>query len=314
MENLNLIVQIPAYNEEATIAKVIKEIPRKMPGIGIIGFGILGKALKHVFEIKFPIYIYDKFQKEYSDITSLAKNAEVIFLAVPTPMNDDGKINLECVEDALKTISEAVKKENKKPIIVIRSTIIPGTTDMLQKKYLSVTLVFNPEFLTEKNLLNDMRNTDRVVIGSFDKTSSKVVEEIYKKIFPDASYILTDTRTAEMIKYASNVTLASQIMIANELYQICQKSGIDYNVVKDTLLLDKRIGNNINVPGHDGDFGFGGKCFPKDLNALINFSKNKGYNPELFEQVWKSNLKLRKKRDWEEIKGATSKNNFNSIN
>jgi UDPglucose 6-dehydrogenase len=281
--------------------------------IGIVGFGILGKALKHVFDIKFPVYVYDKYQKEYLDITPVSKEADIIFLAIPTPMRDDGKIDLECVEDALKTISEAVKKEGRTPIIVLRSTIIPGTTEILQKKYPQTNLVFNPEFLTEKNFLNDMRNTSKIVIGSSNKESAEIVQQVYKEIFPDAKYILTDTKTAEMIKYASNVTLSSQIMIANELYQICQKLGIDYETIRKTLLLDRRIGTNINVPGTDGDFGFGGKCFPKDLNALISFSRERGYNPELLEQVWKTNIKLRKNHDWESIKGATSKNGFKSI-
>ena len=116
-----------------------------------------------------------------------------------------------------------------------------------------------------------------------------------------------------MIKYTSNVTLASQIMIANEIYQICKNTEIDFETVKKTILLDKRIGTNINVPGPDGDFGFGGKCFPKDMNALISFSKENGYNPELLEQVWKSNLKLRNNHDWKSIKGATSQNGFKCI-
>ena len=281
--------------------------------IGIIGFGVIGKALKHVLEIKFPIIVYDKYQNEYSDIAPIAKDAEVIFLAVPTPMKSSGEIDLEYVEDALKTISDAVDKENKIPLlVVIRSTITPGTTENLQKKYKNLKLVFNPEFLTEKNFLNDMRNTDRIVIGSFDSESARKVEEVYREIFPEAKYIITTPTTAETIKYASNVTLASQITIANEIYQICQKLNIDYNVVKDTILLDKRIGSNINVPGSDGDLGFGGKCFPKDINALIYLSKQKGYNPELLQQVWKTNLKLRKKHDWDNILGATSNNKFKS--
>ncbi len=281
--------------------------------LGIIGFGILGKALNHVFEIKFPIYIYDKYQEQYKDISPLAENADIIFLAVPTPMKPSGEIDTSYVEDALKIISNAVKKAKRNPLVIVHSTVTPGTIAKLQKKYNNIHLAFNPEFLTEKNFLNDMRNTDRVVIGAENENNARKIKRVYQEIFPDAKYILTNTRTAEMIKYASNVTLASQIMIANEIYQICKKFKIDYDVVKNTLLLDKRIGSNINVPGNDNDFGFGGKCFPKDLNALIHISKQQGYHPELLEQVWKTNLKLRKKRDWLNIKGATSKNGFKSI-
>jgi len=282
--------------------------------IGIVGYGILGKALECVFKGKFKIHIYDKFQEKYCDIAPVVKNAKVIFVGVPTPMKPTGEIDISCVDDALKTIFVCAKAFKKRPIVVVRSTVIPGTTEKLQKKYPIISLVFNPEFLTEKNFLEDMKNTNRIVIGSSNKQSLRNVKEVYMKIFPKAKYVLTDLKTAEMIKYAANVTLASQVMIANELYQICKKIKIDYNTVKETLLIDKRIGNNIDVPGPDGSLGFGGKCFPKDLNALIKLSKQEGYNPELLEQVWKTNLKVRKDQDWKRIKGATSGNGFKSIN
>ncbi len=280
--------------------------------IGIVGNGILGKALDSVFKDKFEVFIYDKY-KEQNDIFWVSKNADLVFICVPTPMKNCGGIDLSCVEDSLRTLSDSLKEEGGEVIAVLRSTIIPGTTDSLQKKYSNVKLVFNPEFLTEKNFIEDMKKTNKVVLGSEDKEVSEFVEKVYRQIFPDARYILTNAKTAEMIKYSSNISLASQVIVANELYQICEKSGVDYNAVKEALLLDNRIGKFLNVPGHDGDFGFGGKCFPKDLNALIMYSKKQGYSPELLEQVWKTNLKLRKNKDWEKIKGATSKNCFESI-
>lgn len=278
--------------------------------IGIVGFGILGKALNHVFENKFKIYIYDKFQEEHQDLDSLIKNADLAFVNVPTPMKETGQIDLSCVNNSLKTISSKSKNYGKNLITVLRSTIVPGTTEKLQSKYENLKLVFNPEFLTEKNYLQDMENTNRVVLGSEDKESLMLVEKVYKKVFPNANYLLTNSRTAEIIKYASNVTLAGQIALANEIYQICQKIGVDYNTVKDTILLDKRIGTNISVPGTDGSLGFGGKCFPKDLNAFIFFAKSKGYNPNLLEEIWETNLRLRNDHDWDKIKGATTKNGF----
>jgi len=282
--------------------------------LGIVGFGIVGKALKHVFETKFPIYIYDKYQKEHQGLSILARESNLVFITVPTSMLKKGDIDLSYVIDALSSLSDSAKKQKREKLLtVLKSTIIPGTTDNLQRKFLNLDLVFNPEFITEKNFLNDMRNTDRVVIGTNNKNSARVVETVYREIFPDATYIITTPKTAEMIKYASNVALASQVMIANEIYQICQRIGVDYTTVKNVLLLDKRIGRNINVPGNDKDFGFGGKCLPKDLNALISFAKGKGYEPKLFEQVWTSNLRLRKNYDWEKIKGTTSKNRFKSI-
>jgi UDPglucose 6-dehydrogenase len=282
--------------------------------VGIIGFGVVGQALAHVFKGKSVLYIYDKYKTEYQDINELVGNSEIIFVSVPTPMNANGELDLSYVEDALAMVQDKALELNKaKPIIVIRSTIIPGSTDYLASKYPQLSIVFNPEFLDQRTFLQDMENTNRVVIGSSDKDSLVKVESVYKSIFPSANYLLTDAKTAEMIKYAANSTLASQVMIANDIYQICLKLGINYKVVRDSIILDKRIGSNTNVPGPDGDLGFGGKCLPKDLNAIIKLSESKGYSPDMLKQVWESNIKMRKNKDWLDIKGATSNNGFKSI-
>lgn len=278
-----------------------------MKRIGIIGYGVVGKAFADVFKDKVKIFIYDKYIPEYNNIERVVKNCSIVFVAVPTPMYEDGSIDISCVKDVLENIVSVDIPRKKLPIVVIRSTIVPGTTAKLQKEFPSLHLVYNPEFLSERNSLADMERTDRVVIGGPVKYCKKV-EEIYRLVFPYARYIITDTTTAEMIKYSANVTLAGQVMIANELYQICQKLGIDWAFVRNAIILDPLIGRNTKVPGPDGDFGFGGKCLPKDLNALIHRAKELGYNPELLIQIWRSNLKVRRNRNWEIIKGATSKN------
>ena len=191
--------------------------------------------------------------------------------------------------------------------MIIRSTAVSGTTDNLASKY-PFNFAFNPEFLREKHALEDMKNTDRVVIGANRLEDYQKVEAIYKPIFPNAKYIHVNNKTAEMIKYANNAMLTGQIALANELYQICKAVGIDYNQIKDVLLLDDRIARNISVPGHDGDFGFGGKCLPKDLNALIYLSRENMHRPYLFEEVWRLNERFRKNKDWLDIPGATSEN------
>ncbi|MFC1672443.1 UDP-glucose/GDP-mannose dehydrogenase family protein, partial [Planctomycetota bacterium] len=163
---------------------------------------------------------------------------------------------------------------------------------------------FNPEFLREKHALEDMQNTSRVVIGANDDKSRDELIEVYKPLFPDAEYITMDTRTAEMTKYTANVFLAAQIALANEIYNICKSVGVDYDTVKKTVLLDERIARNIDVPGPDGDFGFGGKCFPKDLNALIYLARENMYRPYLLEEVWRLNERVRHNSDWLDIDGA----------
>ncbi len=276
--------------------------------IGIIGYGVVGKAFASVFRDKVKLLIYDKYIPEYQNLQRVVDRCGIVFVAVPTPMKKDGSIDISPVEDVLSNIVKTGKKGAAKkyfPIVVLRSTIVPGTTANLQRKFSYLRLVFNPEFLSERNSLADMERTDRIIIGGPLRDCRKV-EEVYRKVFPQARYIITDTTTAEMIKYAANVTLAGQVMIANEIYQICRKLDLDWAFIRNAVILDPLIGRNTKVPGPDGDMGFGGKCLPKDLNALIYLSKTLGYEPKLLEQIWKSNLLVRKNRDWENIKGATS--------
>jgi len=279
--------------------------------IGIIGHGFVGGTAHQVLKEYYETIVYDKFKTEFKDNFNKLSVCPIIFIAVPTPMSDSGKIDLTILNEVLGSLENLTFEQ--KPTLVIRSTAVPGTTESLSKKY-NFEFVFNPEFLREKHALEDFKNMNRVVLGSDKKENSEKIKAIYLSFLPNAKYIFTDWKTAEMIKYASNVTLASQITIANELYNICKNLSIEYNEVKEILALDDRIPTKfMNVPGWDGDFGFGKKCFPKDLNALIQMSKEKGYNPEFFEAVWKANDRFRTDRDWEKIPGATSeKNNFGS--
>ena len=271
--------------------------------MGVVG-GITAKALEKVHEI-FP---YDKYKKEYKDLSKL-KNAEVVFICVPTPPKPRGEIDLSAIYDSVKILSEITKDNETKPLVVIRSTVPPETADKLEEEY-PFNFVSNPEFLREKHALEDMRNANRIIIGANKDEDYKKVEEIYKPIFPNAKYTRVNRKTAEMIKYASNAILAGQIALANEIYQICNAVEVDYDTVKTTLLMDNRIARNIDVPGPDGGLGFGGKCFTKDLNALIYLAIEYMYRPYLLEEIWRLNEKVRKNKDWLKIPEATSENNY----
>ena len=276
--------------------------------IGIIGVGFVGGTTAEVLKPFHQLILYDKYKEPYTNPEPL-KEAEAIFLCVPTPMKPSGEIDYSPIHNSIETIQTATINSPVKPLIIIRSTAVSGTTDNLEKRY-PFKFAFNPEFLREKHALEDMKNTDRIVIGANNFEDFQKVQDIYKPAFPNAKYIHVNNKTAEMIKYASNTMLTGQIALANELYQICQKVGIDYNIIKNTLLLDKRIAKNINVPGHDGDLGFGGKCFPKDLNALIYLARENQYRPYFLEEIWRSNERVRKDKDWLNITGATSGNSF----
>lgn len=282
----------------------------------MIGVGVVGGATAQVLGKAHEIFLYDKYKPEYNSqehIEILVKNSEIIFISVPTPMKPSGEIDHSPIHNSLNQILETCKKVGRDPkhlLIVIRSTAVSGTTDKLEEMY-PFHIAFNPEFLTEKNALNDMLSTDRVIIGAGRAEDHDKIMNVYKPIFPNAKYILVDRKTAEMIKYAANVTLTSQVAIANEIYHICKAVGVDYDTVKNAILHDERIGKNINVPGPDGDLGFGGKCFPKDLNALIYLARENMYRPHLLEEVWRLNERVRKNKDWLDIIGATSKNSHN---
>jgi len=271
--------------------------------IGIIGIGVVGGATKEVFSRVHEVFPYDKYRDFYNsekNLRELILNSEVIFLCLPTPMKSSGEIDYSPVYnslDLLKRETEKYGRNQSEILVVIRSTAVSGTTDDLAKKY-PCKVAFNPECLRDKHALEDMERTERVIIGANSDEDHQKIFQIYKPLFPNAKYIYVNTKTAEMIKYSANVMLASQIALANEIYNICKALGVDYDSVREAILLDDRIGKNINVPGHDGDFGFGGKCFPKDLNALIYLAREKMYRPYLLEEVWRLNEKVRKNKDW----------------
>jgi len=257
------------------------------------------------------IFPYDKYKKPYDSkekLSKLVNKTDVVFICVPTPMKPSGEMDYSAIHNSLADLLKECQKQSKDPqtiVVVIRSTAVSGTTDSLAEKY-PFKFVFNPEFLTEKNALRDMQNTNRVIIGANDEVSRQKLEIVYRAVFPKARYIFVNRKTAEMIKYSANTFLASQIAIANEIFNICQALKVDYQVVKEAILLDQRLGRNINVPGPDGDFGFGGKCFPKDLNAFIYLARENHYRPYLLEEIWRLNERVRKNKDWLNIAGAVS--------
>lgn len=283
--------------------------------LGIIGVGFVGGATAEVLKEKHNLYLYDKYKTPYNsekNLEDLAANSECVFICVPTPMQPSGAIDYSNIHNSISSLLGKIKLFERNPedlIIIIRSTAVSGTTDKFAEKYPS-KFVFNPEFLREKHALEDMKNTTRVVIGTNDPETKKKVVDIYRPIFPNAEYILTSRKDAEMIKYAANVFLASSITLANEIFNICKAVGADYETVKKAILLDPRIPRNIDVPGPDGKFGFGGKCFPKDLAALIYLARENMYDPHLLAEIFRSNKEFRSEEDWYNTTGATSQNNF----
>ncbi len=273
--------------------------------IGIVGQGYVGTAIKSGFEKHYEIETYDKFSTSKSTVNlhDLVLLSDVIFVCVPTPMNKDGSCHTNIVEEVVLEINEISISSESKPVVVIKSTVPPGTTDRLNKKYEHISVIFNPEFLTEANFIEDFKNQTRIILGGTRK-GTNLLRQIYSKVFPSAHIIKTGSITAEMVKYMTNAYLATKVSFSNEIKQICDKVGADYDKVVEYTTLDDRLGKtHWSVPGPDGDLGFGGHCLPKDINALISVAHELGIEPEVLESVVETNDKVRENRDWEDMKG-----------
>ena len=266
--------------------------------IGIIGQGYVGTAIKIGFKEHYNVETYDKFdlaKSTRSTIKDIVDRTDIIFVCVPTPMRKDGTCYTGIVEEVIREINETADGQ----IIVIKSTIPPGTTDRINKEYTRSTVIFNPEFLTEANFLEDFKNQSRIILGG-DRKGTNKLRQVYSKVFPHATIVKTGSKTAEMVKYFINCFLATKVSFANEMYSVCEQVGIDYDKVVEYATYDERLGkSHWAVPGPDEDFGFGGHCLPKDLSAIINEFKTYG----LLESVEQVNDQVRENRDWEQMKG-----------
>ena len=242
--------------------------------IGIIGKGFVGGALGELLSKKHEVFYYDKF-KECNN-PKVLDCCDPIFICVPTPQNKTGEVDISIVEEAVSMAPDTN--------LVIKSTVPPGTTDRLAKKY-NKNISFNPEFLRQYHANKDMENPQKLIV------TNPELAEIYKGLI-DCPIIITNNKTAEMMKYANNIMLAGQIGIANELYHICNDFGVNYDDVKECGSADPRIGNSHLGINHGGYRGYGGKCFPKDIRALIQFAEKNGMDLKIHKITERINNEL----------------------
>jgi len=226
------------------------------------------------------------------DLERAVKESEISFICVPTPSLPDGKIDLGFLKQASKDLGK-VLREKDYHVVVVKSTVVPGTTENLvvpvlekesgKKAGKGFGVCMNPEFLREGSALKDFLNPDRVVIGEYDKRSGDFLEKLYKNF--KTQILRTSIKSAELIKYASNSFLAMKISFANEIGNFCKKLGIDVYEVMKGVGMDFRISPKFLNAG----IGFGGSCFPKDVKALVYRIKEEGLKPVLLESVLKLN-------------------------
>ena len=211
-------------------------------------------------------------------------------------------MHLGILESVLQDIQDINKRTDN--IILIRSTIIPGTTKKLQNKFKKLNLVFNPEFLTERSAKFDFINQARFIFGGKKRDTDKV-EELFRWRFGHTTPIIkTNYETAELIKYMNNCYFATKVSFMNEMKLIADKSKVDWDLAIEGFIRDGRIGHShLAVPGPDGRRGFGGSCFPKDIQAMINYGNKLGINTNTLKGVWETNLNVRPEKDWEKLEG-----------
>ena len=278
----------------------------RLMNIGIIGQGYVGPAVKEVFSKHYEVDTYDldKDKCSVDYLEDLVELTNIIFICVPTPMKKDGSCDTSIVEAVVKDINDMVVSRNVSDrIVAIKSTIPPGTTNRLNKECKNISVIFNPEFLTEANFIDDFKNQNRIIIGG-ERPSTTRLRQVYSLAFPNAKIVKTGSITAEMVKYFTNTFLATKVSFANEMKMICDGLNIDYDKVVEYSTYDERLGkSHWAVPGPDGKLGFGGSCFPKDLNALIHLARNLETSLNTIGGAWDTNLDVRPEEDWKELKG-----------
>jgi len=268
--------------------------------LAIIGNGFVGEAIYEGLNNYYDILVCDKDpSKSTSSVEEINRNAKYVFICVPTPMLETGEIDVSIIQSVLDEV-------NTDKILIIKSTITPHAAEELLENNRH-RIILNPEFLTEKTAKEDFKNPSRIVLGGTPEDTGEV-RSIYEKVFPKVKYIETDHKTACFIKYVSNCFSAVKISIMNEFKQMANKDGINWEHTLDGMLSSGWVNPmHTLVPGTDGNLGFGGKCFPKDINAFINYAIQIGVEPGVLKSSWEKNLEVRRDRNWLDIPGAVTK-------
>lgn len=255
--------------------------------IAIAGTGMVGGALARYLAAQHPniqIGLFDP-PKGLAD-TNVLDEAEIIFLAVPTPYYLDGT---GFDDSFLREVVETITVPDK--IIVIKSTVLPGTTETFQKDYPQHAFLFNPEFLTEANADRDMQSPTRQIMGYTAKSQDQAYDVL--ELLPRAPYAACiPAIEAELVKYFGNAFLAMRVTFANHMYDICGALEANYQTVMEAAAADPRIGSSHLDVTHGGYRGYGGKCFPKDMRALIQLARQVGIEPEMLiaAETYNNNL------------------------
>lgn len=252
------------------------------PKVGVVGGGVVGTAMVQLCGPQ--TVIYDPHRPEYANNKDAINTCDVVFVSVPTAMKSDGSCDTAIVEEVVAWI--------KAPLIIIRSTVAPGTTDRLREKY-NKRIVFQPEYLGETvgHIFGNMAERHFIVLGGAPEDVSRAAD-FYKNYYNSmVHFYFGDARTAEVCKYMENAFYAVKVTFVNEFYDIAKAHGVDFNQLRELWLADTRISRDHTFVYPD-QRGFSGKCLPKDCNAIVHSARQKGYEPEFMTACLKINEKF----------------------
>ena len=260
--------------------------------VAVIGYGYVGKGVYNFFKDNFEAIFFDPNIQGSAPKEEMNK-CDLGVICVPTPMGKDGSCDLSIIEDVLGWLET--------PLILIKSTIPPGTTKNLCEKT-GKKICFSPEYMGEGGYFvpfwkyadpKDMKKHSFQIIGGEEETASRVADFFVRVMGPEARFHITDSKTAELVKYMENAFIATKVTFCNEFYNIAEKIGVDYKELRELWLLDERMGRMFSAVFPDAR-GFAGKCLPKDVNAIARASEKAGYDPLFIKAVLENNERIRK--------------------
>ncbi|MFA5871607.1 MAG: hypothetical protein WC858_02685 [Parcubacteria group bacterium] len=260
--------------------------------VGVVGYGYVGKAVYKFFEDNFEVAFYDP-EVDGSATKEEINACDLAVVCVPTPMSESGACDLSIIEEAINWLET--------PLILIKSTIPPGTTAKLIEKT-GKKICFSPEYIGEGGYFvphwkyphpKKMKYHNFHIVGGKKETASQIMDYFVRIMGPDAKFFATDSTTAELVKYMENSFIAAKVTFCNEFYGIAKSFGVDYKELRELWLLDERVGRMFTAVFPDKR-GFEGKCIPKDVNAIAKAAEDSGYDPRFIKSILENNERIRK--------------------